>query len=209
VAELAEVVRRYGNGVGVFDFLVIASIVDPKLTGETFYPVLLFLHLAAQGVPEPLNEAIADLQGGETTPYAQFSAGVHAATLCADSDDFPWGGPRAPLAVRDAAVRRAVAALPGSATYPFPTSVAGEHGVIATCRAWPPARPNPTPPMPRLIMPVLLLAGDRDLSTPLDWAREQARLTPRGKLVVVQGMGHSVQGRNADGDAAVRAFLLG
>ncbi|HEY6592551.1 MAG TPA: alpha/beta hydrolase [Asanoa sp.] len=207
--ELADVVRRYGNGVGVFDFLVIASIVDPKLTAENFYPVLLFLHLAAQGEPGPLNQAIADLQGGATTPYSVFSAGLHAATFCADVDELPWGTPQAPLTGRDTAIACTVAALAATATCPLPTSVAGDQGIIQTCAAWPPARPNPTPPLPRLVMPVLLLAGDRDLSTPLPWAQEQARMTPRGRLVVVPGMGHSIQGRNADGDAAVSRFLLG
>ena len=66
--ELAAVVRRHGNGVGVFDLLVTASIVDPKLTGPEFYPVLLFLHRAAQGDVGPFDEAIADLQGGAGTP---------------------------------------------------------------------------------------------------------------------------------------------
>ena len=45
-------------------------------------------------------------------------------------------------------------------------------------------------------MPTLLLAGDRDLSTPLPWAREQAAHTPHGRLVVVRGAGHSVQSRS-------------
>jgi pimeloyl-ACP methyl ester carboxylesterase len=60
-------------------------------------------------------------------------------------------------------------------------------------------------------VPVLLVNGDRDLSTPLEWAREEARLAPRGKLVVVRGASHSVQSRErgSDGRAAVAAFLLG
>ena len=93
-------------------------------------------------------------------------------------------------------------------TWPFPPTVAVDQGIVQTCAFWPPARPNPQPPFPRLVMPVLLLAGDRDLSTPLAWAQEQARETPRGTLVVVPGMGHSIQGRNPQGDAAVSHFLL-
>jgi pimeloyl-ACP methyl ester carboxylesterase len=42
-------------------------------------------------------------------------------------------------------------------------------------------------------VPVLLLAGDHDLSTPLEWAREEAAHAPRGHLIVVHGSGHSVQ----------------
>ena len=44
-------------------------------------------------------------------------------------------------------------------------------------------------------MPVLLLAGDRDLSTPLPWAQEQAELCDDGKLVIINRAGHSLQGR--------------
>jgi pimeloyl-ACP methyl ester carboxylesterase len=56
---------------------------------------------------------------------------------------------------------------------------------------------------------VLLLNGDRDLSTPDKWARDLAATTPRARLVIVPGMGHSMQGRNAEADAAVKEFLLG
>ena len=44
-------------------------------------------------------------------------------------------------------------------------------------------------------MPVLLLAGERDLSTPLAWAREEAAKAPDGRLVIVPRVGHSVQTR--------------
>jgi pimeloyl-ACP methyl ester carboxylesterase len=44
-------------------------------------------------------------------------------------------------------------------------------------------------------VPVLLLAGDRDLSTPLEWARQEAAMAPVHQLVVVAGDGHSVQSR--------------
>ncbi|MDG4821385.1 alpha/beta hydrolase [Asanoa sp. WMMD1127] len=206
-ADLATVVNRYSNGVGVFNLLVIASIVDPKLTAANFFPVLQFLHLAAHGETGPLDQAVeALLRDG--SPYEAFSSGLHAATFCADVDELPWGSPRAPLAGRERATAHVIAKLPARSTWPFPTEVAGEQGIIQTCESWPSSRPNPTPPLRRLTMPVLLLAGDRDLSTPLAWAQEQARQTPQGELVVVPGMGHSIQGRNPIGDAAVQDFLL-
>jgi pimeloyl-ACP methyl ester carboxylesterase len=60
-------------------------------------------------------------------------------------------------------------------------------------------------------VPTLLLNGDRDLSTPLAWAREEAKRAPRGKLVIVPGASHSVQNRERGvvGRRAVEAFLLG
>jgi pimeloyl-ACP methyl ester carboxylesterase len=60
-------------------------------------------------------------------------------------------------------------------------------------------------------VPALLVNGDHDLSTPLEWAREELRLTTEAKLVVVRGAGHSTQSR-ASSDVsrkAVARFLLG
>ena len=59
-------------------------------------------------------------------------------------------------------------------------------------------------------MPTLLVNGDRDLSTPLEWARAELELLPKGRLVVVPGAGHSTQARAFSdvGRNAVAAFLL-
>jgi pimeloyl-ACP methyl ester carboxylesterase len=63
--------------------------------------------------------------------------------------------------------------------------------------------------LPRL--PVLLLAGGHDLSTPLADARAQAAHAPDGRLLVVPTAGHSVQSRAAGNpaQAEVRQFLDG
>ena len=60
-------------------------------------------------------------------------------------------------------------------------------------------------------MPTLLLGGDRDLSTPVEWLREEAAVTPDATVVVVPGAGHSVQIRARDdaGRDAVARFLAG
>jgi pimeloyl-ACP methyl ester carboxylesterase len=57
----------------------------------------------------------------------------------------------------------------------------------------------------------LLLAGGRDLSTPLEWARREAELVPSGRLLVVEGAGHDVQirARSDVGRNALAAFLKG
>jgi pimeloyl-ACP methyl ester carboxylesterase len=206
-AALADVVRRYDNGVGVFDLVATASIADPKLTGQGFYPVLALLRQAAQGDPGPLNDAVAALQGGQDTPPGLFSAGLHLATLCADLVRAPWGDSAAPLGQRDDAVARAERELSAEQVWPFEPRTAVGQGVVQGCRHWPPSRANPQPPHRHLSMPVLLINGDRDLSTPLEWAMEQAARIPHGKLVIVPGMGHSIQGRDATGDRAVQDFL--
>jgi pimeloyl-ACP methyl ester carboxylesterase len=171
--------------------------------------VLDLIHQAFGGEVGPLNEAIADLRA-RPVPAAEFSSGLHAATLCADQIGLPWKSPAAPAAGRAAAVDRAVAALPDDAVWPFTPEDAGAQGLVRTCAFWPPARPDAVaPPTARLTMPVLLLAGDRDLSTPLAWAREQAALCDDAELVVIEGAGHSLTGRNPEADAAVRRFLSG
>jgi pimeloyl-ACP methyl ester carboxylesterase len=57
-------------------------------------------------------------------------------------------------------------------------------------------------------VPVLLLGGSRDLSTPLAWTRAEAALAPRGRLVVVRRAGHGVQlrARAASGRRALARF---
>lgn len=211
VADLAKVTTTYDNGVAVFDLLVVGSILDPRLRGDNgFFPVLDLLHQAANGNPGPLDEAIEFLRTvGIQSPPESYSSGLHIATLCADLRDLPWGDSAAPLSGRDQAVAKALKRLDKADTFPYPRETAVGHALIQGCRHWPSSRPNPQPKRPRLTMPVLLINGDRDLSTPLEWAQHQARLTPRGTLVVIPGMGHSIQGRNAAGDAAVQAFLLG
>ena len=42
-------------------------------------------------------------------------------------------------------------------------------------------------------VPTLLLAGDKDLSTPMEWAQQAAKRAPRGRLIIVKGAGHGVQ----------------
>jgi pimeloyl-ACP methyl ester carboxylesterase len=60
-------------------------------------------------------------------------------------------------------------------------------------------------------VPVLLLAGEHDLSTPLEWAQQEAALVPDGHLLVVPGAGHSVQLRARDPDVrrTLARFLAG
>jgi pimeloyl-ACP methyl ester carboxylesterase len=69
----------------------------------------------------------------------------------------------------------------------------------------------PAPPAGPIRAPALLLAGDHDLSTPLEWTRAQARAMPGARLIVVPGAGHSVlsRERGTRGRAALRTFLRG
>nr|WP_276205579.1 alpha/beta fold hydrolase [Streptomyces showdoensis] len=204
--DLAQVVRRDGNGVGVFNLLVIASIIDPKLDNPDF-GILNALHSSAGGDPARLDGLVAGFSAPSDEPPEDFSSGLHAATLCADSH-WPWGDSSTPVAGRRKALDRAVRRIDPAAVWPFERRTAGEQGIPQTCLPWPVSRPNRPAPGRTLTMPVLLLAGDRDLSTPVAWARDLAARTPKARLVVIEGAGHSTQSRSAAGARAAEEFLL-
>jgi pimeloyl-ACP methyl ester carboxylesterase len=205
-ADLARVVRARHDGVGgpeIYDTLVAMSVGAPSFPG-----VLAALREARRGNVQHLSRIVRAVRRAQRAPANVLSQGLHAATLCADLRP-PWGGSAAPLTGRDAALRRAAAAVDPA---PWDRATVIGNGLAQTCLRWPPT-PAPSPPATADLPPVptLLLAGERDLSTPLPWARAQSARTPRGRLVIVPGAGHSVQSR-APGGAGRRAaerFLLG
>ncbi|MCB8901005.1 MULTISPECIES: alpha/beta fold hydrolase [unclassified Streptomyces] len=204
--DLATVVRRDGNGVGVFNLLVIASIIDPKLDNPRF-GILGALHASAAGDRARLDGLVAGFSAPSDEPPSEFSSGLHAATLCADSR-WPWGDASAPAEGREQALKRAVQRIRPAAVWPFERKTAGAQGIPQTCLPWPSSRPDQAVPRRTLTMPVLILAGDRDLSTPVQWARDLASVTPRAELVVLAGAGHSTQSRSDGGARAAEEFLL-
>jgi pimeloyl-ACP methyl ester carboxylesterase len=201
--DLAAVVRARHDGPELYDTIVAMSV------GAPTYPGLLEgLRAARLGQPERLDRLVRAVRRAQRAPAQVLSQGLHAATICADLLP-PWGGPETPLAGRAGALRAAAARTDPT---PFDRATVTGNGVALTCLRWPPTpAPPPSPSGDLPPVPTLLLAGDRDLSTPLPWAREQAAHTPNGRLVVVRGSGHSVQSRapNGEGRRAVQRFLLG
>jgi pimeloyl-ACP methyl ester carboxylesterase len=208
VADLRTLLAGNGSlGPRVLDALVERSIGVPRLK-----PVPAILHAAVTTDRRPLTRMLAAARAEQTAgiPASVYSTGLHAATLCADSPA-PWpDGPAASPAVRTSAVDALSQRIGPAATAPFPVSTAFTQGFLVTCRAWP---PTPAPPAPalraRIAAPALLLAGDHDLSTPLEWARLQASRMDHARLVVVRGAGHSVLSRGPGTTArdALRRFL--
>jgi pimeloyl-ACP methyl ester carboxylesterase len=201
--DLAVVVRRDHDGPQLLDALTAISIVDPTFRGAFDVPALL--RQAARGDDGALDAALRTVRGWQSAPAQALSQGLHASALCADWR-FPWGDSSAPLAAREEKLAEAVA---GADLWPFDRSTARRLGLAAQCLPWPPAAA--TPAAPRLLpgVPTLLLAGGHDLSTPLEWTRREAALTPAGRLVVVPGAGHDVQIRAVSdrGRHAIQAFL--
>jgi pimeloyl-ACP methyl ester carboxylesterase len=205
-AELNWLVRHGAGGVALFDAIVESEFVDPTYRG-----VLAAVHAARGGDAGPLDRLFAQTRQIRAAPTEFFSAGLHAATLCSDLR-FPWSSAAAPAERRRVLARR-IRSLPESAVWPFDRATAAGNGFVETCLYWPATGTASSPPADSKLPPVptLLVNGDHDLSTPLEWAREELRRAPRGKLVVVKGAAHGVQSRARDdaGRRAVYAFLLG
>jgi pimeloyl-ACP methyl ester carboxylesterase len=205
-ADLAAVVRREHDGPQLLDALTSISIVDP--TFRSVFDVPDLLRRARDGDTAGVDALLSTIRRWEAFPASALSQGLHASALCADWR-FPWGSSNAPLATRDAMLAAAIRKLTPREVWPFDGATAARNGFEQECLPWPPTEPTPRAAARLPDVPVLLLAGDRDLSTPVEWARREAGLAPAGRLVVVPGAGHDVQlrARSDLGREAVAAFL--
>src|SRR5262249_13220527 len=216
-SDVAWLVRHRGDGVPIWDTLVTYEFIDPTYRNPNppgvprgFGDIVGALHAARHGRPAHLDQLVQGLSQAGGSPE-EFSSGLHAATLCTDLR-FPWGSDAVPPSQRGPALAKATAKLTRRQVFPFDAKTAAGDGFMQTCLDWPVTPPGPTAsPASMLRVPALLLAGDRDLSTPLEWAREEAAHAPHGKLVIVHGAAHSIQNREPgdQGRKAVFAFLLG
>jgi pimeloyl-ACP methyl ester carboxylesterase len=217
-SDVAWLVRHRGDGVPIFDMLVTYEFIDPTYRNPNpadvppgFGDVIGALHAPRLGQPAHLNQLIEELNQGGGSP-TEFSSGLHAATFCTDLR-FPWGSDAVPVSQRMRALAAATAMLTTSQVWPFDAKTAADDGIMQTCPNWPvtPPAPDASPTSRLPAVPTLILAGDRDLSTPLEWAQEEAASAPLAKLVIVQGAAHSIQTREPDdqGRKALYAFRLG
>ncbi|MGH3447822.1 MAG: alpha/beta hydrolase, partial [Nocardioidaceae bacterium] len=187
VADLATLVDRRHDGPELLNMLAILSVIRPDMD---FVPDML--HQAVQGNTGQLEGWLQGI-AGSVVPIQQFSQGLHAATLCMDQNE-PWGDSDTPFRLREEAIGDLLAHLPDSRTYPFNAATAATNGLVQVCRWWgltPPdhvSRKRNLPPVP-----TLLLVGDHDLSTSVEWGSVEAARAPHGRLVVVEGAGHDVQ----------------
>ncbi|HTP19423.1 MAG TPA: alpha/beta fold hydrolase [Solirubrobacteraceae bacterium] len=201
-ADISAVIKRFRDGPALLDALVADSVAAPSYPG-----VLDALHAASAGRPGALDAFLAAVRRGEATPARLLSQGSHESTLCLELAQ-PWD-PDEPRAQRAATIARLAASTPETGVYPFDRATATGNGLAQGCLAWPPTQPPAVPdgaPASDLPpVPILLLSGERDLSTPLAWARAEAAMAPKGQLFEVPGAGHSVQLEARD--PAVRRML--
>jgi pimeloyl-ACP methyl ester carboxylesterase len=201
--DLAAVVQARQDGSDILNAITIMEFVSSDYDG-----VPEALHSAAQGDMQGLDELIAGVRRGVQVPAAALSQGLHASTLCADGI-WPWGSLAVPVQNRADEVTRAAAGLDPATVWPFDLATARGNGILQTCLDWP-RTPIGLPPLGSLPrVPILLLGGERDLSTPLEWLHQEAASAPGAQVVVVPDATHSVQTRAAgdQGRHAVVDFL--
>lgn len=204
--NLAAVVRRSSElGPRLLDVLSVMSVVHVQ-----FDPVPEALHAAAGGDEAQLRGVLDTWQRETSGPASALSQGLHASALCLDLD-FPWGGADAPAAGRAKVADAAVARLSAARLWPFDARTARTNGLLRTCELWPPEPDTPVPTADLSLRGVhaLILRGDRDLSTLAVWAERVHRAIPGSRLLVVPGVGHSVQGASPEARQAVIRYLLG
>jgi pimeloyl-ACP methyl ester carboxylesterase len=203
VADLTAVVRTSGEGVALLEAMVATSRTDPS-----FEDLLPALHDARRGDRTKLGRYLDSFRRAPATAPEIFSNATHASASCRDQV-FAWGRSDAPLRTRAPAVRREAAAHPESDFAPFDRATAVGSSAVRECLPWPPVAPASIRRPTRLpAVPTLLLAGGRDLSTPVEYARQAQRRSPHARLVVEPGAGHVVTAHDGKGRAAVRRFLL-
>jgi pimeloyl-ACP methyl ester carboxylesterase len=205
-ADLAEVVRTHHHGPELLDTISGLSSGKPDLGG-----VPAALHQAVSGDFTAIDVMIAAGRRDAATPAGHLSQGLHATAICQDIPG-PWGDAATPVAGRAEAVSAAARALPDAAFFPFDRDTATGNGQVVTCEQWPTTpvvpftRGHNLPPVP-----VLVLAGDHDLNTPLADAQNEVARAPQGQLAIIPGSGHITQdhANGPGGRIAVRQFLTG
>jgi pimeloyl-ACP methyl ester carboxylesterase len=200
---LATVVREHGNGPQLLDMLTSLSVGAP---GDDGY--LDAIQQAAAGDDVSLNRWLTGVaKYAHGWKAEQLSQGLHASTLCADSPA-PWGDASAPFEGRREALDAAAKKFSDADLFPFDRETATGNGFALQCLYWPPVSAPDVQPPRELPVPALLLNGDRDLSTPMEWAQQVAKRAPSGRLIIVKGAGHDVQDQgNPKALAAVRRFV--
>lgn len=215
--DLAWLIRHRDTktGIRIADVLLNYEFVDPTYRNPSpkgFPPgagdVISALHAARNGDGARLNQLLEIMAPGGGKP-ADYSAGLHIAALCTDQRQ-PWGDAATPLSERRSKLAAAELKLRKRDVWPFTPRVATGQGFTHNCLAWPkvPATSNAAGPLPAV--PTLLLTGERDLYTPVEWAEQEKAAAPRGKLVVVRDEVHAIQTgeRGRTGRNALARFLL-
>ena len=205
--DLAKVVREQHNGPQMLDMLTALSVGAPRGDGAA--------NAIARGRRRrrsgPLDGCLhAASRTWCTAGRRRSSARACTRARCARTRRRRGATRRRPLEGRQAALDAAAAKLSDDDLYPYDRATATGNGIALQCLNWPPVRRARVRAPPRDLpdVPTLLLAGDRDLSTPMEWAQQAAKRAPAGRLIIVKGAGHDVQDQgDPEALAAVRRLV--
>jgi pimeloyl-ACP methyl ester carboxylesterase len=209
VGPRGRVVRRAMDR-GALLSVLIAGDLNPVLRAG--FPGAVRAALAGDAAPLLRLRSRAVAVGGTPPPPRVLSSMLYTATSCEETR-FPW--PR--FAPPDERARRAqalatAALLPDEAFDPFDRATAVDNDLIELCGRWPEAFAAPEfGPGPLPDVPVLLMAGQDDLRTPVENARRVADQFPRSRLLVAPQTGHGALGNDPSGctNAAFGRFMQG
>lgn len=208
-ADLAKLIRMPARG-GVSG----PALLDWVTTIFSFAPKEIpafgkAIHRAANGDYRALNRVSAQAKRlAKPSSADSLSWGLHAATLCTDAN-FPFSIRSGNRQTRTAATRRYLARSPDRSFWPFTRATAIGNGIPQVCFDWQPTKVAPPPEPARITQPVLFLAGQYDLSTPVEYAKREFRRAPKGKLVVIPKMGHASAFSQECSISALTGFLRG
>lgn len=193
------------------DTLVGTLISTDLLPDELMRPFPSAVRAALGGRPGALAElAFIASQLNTIGAVREFSPALYAATLCEEAP-LAWDRSAAPAERRRQALA-ALAARPATAFAPFSRDAAADAGLLPLCADWPaPSRTLAPEPAAATPVPVLILAGELDLRTPLEAARRLAASLGNATVVTAPKVGHSAFGAslNACATRSVAAFLRG
>jgi pimeloyl-ACP methyl ester carboxylesterase len=221
VADLERLARRLrarpvtvgvgGRSMRLDEDMLLGTLISSDLLAESMRPFPAAVRAALAGRPGALaRHARAMERLNDLGAIRDFSPALYAATLCEEAP-LAWSRATAP-ALRPREARAALAARPASAFVPFSREAGLAAGLLPLCRDWPgPTRPDPASAPAASSAPVLILAGELDLRTPVEPARRLAATLGNATVVTAPGVGHAVYGANINGCAtrAVAGFLRG
>jgi pimeloyl-ACP methyl ester carboxylesterase len=183
------------DAAGLYDLLL-----DADLMPAVRVALPAAIVSARRGDPAALLRLAAVSEFSRLPELADFSAGLYAATNCAELQP-PWD-PAAEISQRPAQAAAGVGAIADSAFLPFDRETALRAGLIPLCLEWPTVTPPPpSVPWQALSAPTLILAGAEDIRAPLENASQVAASVPTASVLVVPFAGHSVFGTDVSGCA--------
>lgn len=198
---------RFGSSAELLQLLLAG---DFSPVSRAFVPSALAS--ARRGDWAPLVRLAALSSSAEDDePQRRLSRGAFLATTCTDTP-LPWA-PADPVTGRDDLLDGALGDLGDGPFRPFTASVGRAASIGALCATWPATDADPPSGTADRItgVPTLILSGRADLRTPLEDARDAARLVRGARVVSVAGVGHATLVADPSGcvQTAYTRFLTG